>query len=384
MVRASCIPSAARGPRAPVVNRDTRIPRPSRTCSPPLHFLHDPAGLPEMERAAARVQRAVGPETILIHGDYDVDGVSGTVLLVRLARTLGAKVEWHIPPHQGRLLLRGPQRRQGQGGRATLGQLDNGTSAVEPISALAEAGVDVIVTDHHEPPDGELPPTHALVNPKLPATTILPRALRKRGRLQARVAVCQRISGSDKVRPDLRAYLLEALGHVAVATIRDVVLLIGENRVLFTSACAPPRRSGAWDAGAARAHGSRRPRPDARGHRLPDRPAHQRQRTHGQRGAAVECMLGRRPGGRRCAEPSSCSTTAPRGRARGAQERPRSGEQAKDDGIPWSAATAGIRASGSWPRACGQVRQASLDRHRRARRGERRARPSTASACSTS
>ncbi|MEC8512631.1 MAG: single-stranded-DNA-specific exonuclease RecJ [Planctomycetota bacterium] len=220
-----------------VVNRGHEDPKAVQDLlTPSLHFLHDPAGLPEMERAAARVQRAVeSGETILIHGDYDVDGVSGTVLLVRLARTLGAKVEWHIPhrTRDGYSFGDHSVAKAEEVGATLVISVDNGTSAVEPVSALAEAGVDVIVTDHHEPPDGELPPTHALVNPKLPGHDYPFRELCGSAvAFKLAWAVCQRISGSDKVRPDLRAYLLEALGYVAVATICDVVPLIGENRVL--------------------------------------------------------------------------------------------------------------------------------------------------------
>ena len=220
-----------------VVNRGHEDPKAVQDLlTPSLHFLHDPAGLPEMERAAARVQRAVeSGETILIHGDYDVDGVSGTVLLVRLAQTLGAKVEWHIPhrTRDGYSFGDHSVAKAKEVGATLVISVDNGTSAVEPIAALAEAGVDVIVTDHHEPPDGELPPTHALVNPKLPGHDYPFRELCGSAvAFKLAWAVCQRISGSDKVRPDLRAYLLEALGYVAVATICDVVPLIGENRVL--------------------------------------------------------------------------------------------------------------------------------------------------------
>ncbi|MGD2018666.1 MAG: single-stranded-DNA-specific exonuclease RecJ, partial [Planctomycetota bacterium] len=82
-----------------LVNRGHGTPAAAATqLAPSLHALHDPAGLPEMEQAAARLEQAVAAgETVLIHGDYDVDGVSGTVLLVRFLRHLGARVEWHIP-----------------------------------------------------------------------------------------------------------------------------------------------------------------------------------------------------------------------------------------------------------------------------------------------
>ena len=220
-----------------LVNRGHGTPEEAATLlSPTLHALHDPAGLPEMERAAARLERAVADgETVLIHGDYDVDGVSGTVLLVRFLQHLGARVEWHIPhrTRDGYSFGDHSVAKARETGATLVISVDNGTSAVEPISELRDAGVDVIVTDHHEPPQGALPPTFALVNPKLPTSEYPFRELCGSAvAFKLAWAVCQRMSGGDRVRPDLRQFLLEALGYVAVATICDVVPLVGENRVL--------------------------------------------------------------------------------------------------------------------------------------------------------
>lgn len=220
-----------------VVNRGHSDPRAVQDLlTPSLLALHDPAGLPSMERAAERFHRAVvNGETILVHGDYDVDGVSGTVLLVRLARTLGANVEWHIPhrTRDGYSFGDHSVERARAVGAGLVVSVDNGTSAVEPIARLAAEGIDVIVTDHHEPPEGDLPPALALVNPKLDGHDYPFRELCGSAvAFKLAWAVCQRVSGSERVRPDLRAFLLEALGYVAVATVCDVVPLVGENRVL--------------------------------------------------------------------------------------------------------------------------------------------------------
>lgn len=220
-----------------VVNRGHTDPKAVQDLlTPSLHFLHDPAGLPQMAEAAERFHRAVEDgETILIHGDYDVDGVSGTVLLVRLAEALGAKAEWHIPhrTRDGYSFGDHSVAKAKEVGASLVVSVDNGTSAFEPITQLSDQGIDVIVTDHHEPPDGDLPPTFALVNPKLPGHDYPFRELCGSAvAFKLAWSVCQRVSGSDKVRPDLRAFLLEALGYVAVATICDVVPLVGENRVL--------------------------------------------------------------------------------------------------------------------------------------------------------
>ncbi|MFT5731852.1 MAG: single-stranded-DNA-specific exonuclease [Planctomycetota bacterium] len=204
--------------------------------APTLHGLNDPASLPDMAIAAERLERAAaGGETILIHGDYDVDGVSGTVLLVRFLRHLGAKVEWHIPHRTRDGYSFGDHSvvKAREVGASLVISVDNGTSANEPIATLVAEGVDVIVTDHHEPPAGELPPALALVNPKLPHSKYPFRELCGSAvAFKLAWAVCQRMSGEERVRPDLRKFLLEALGYVAIATICDVVPLIGENRIL--------------------------------------------------------------------------------------------------------------------------------------------------------
>jgi len=203
---------------------------------PDLKRLHDPALLPDMAKAAQRVARAIRDrEPILVHGDYDVDGVTGTTLLVRLLRTLGADVHWHIPNRFTDGYSFGAHtlvRAKATGAKLVI-SVDNGTSAVETIAELAEMGVDTIVTDHHEPPHGALPAAVAIVNPKLHDATYPFRELCG-GAVAFKLAwgVCQEISGAARVRDDLRDFLVEAMGYVAIATVADVVPLVGENRIL--------------------------------------------------------------------------------------------------------------------------------------------------------
>jgi single-stranded-DNA-specific exonuclease len=111
--------------------------------------------------------------------------------------------------------------------------VDNGTSAVDTIRELRANGVDTIVTDHHEPPPGELPPAVAIVNPKLAGSTYPFRDLCG-GAVAFKLAwgLCQEISGASKVREELREFLVEAMGYVAIATVCDVVPLVDENRCL--------------------------------------------------------------------------------------------------------------------------------------------------------
>jgi len=209
---------------------------------PRLSALHDPGLLPGMAEATQRILRAIEKrETILVHGDYDVDGVTGTTLLVRLFRRLGAKVEWHIPNRFTDGYAFGPHsiERARSAGATLVISVDNGTSSRETIAELLDLGIDTIVTDHHEPPraaDGsaaELPPAVAIVNPKLESSRYPFRELCG-GAVAFKLAwgLCQAITGGSRVREDLRESLVEAMGFVAIATVCDVVPLVDENRIL--------------------------------------------------------------------------------------------------------------------------------------------------------
>jgi single-stranded-DNA-specific exonuclease len=203
---------------------------------PRLAALHDPALLPDMSAATRRIARAIADgETILVHGDYDVDGVTGTTLLMRLFEKLGARARWHIPNRFTDGYSFGAHsvaRAEDVGARLVI-SVDNGTSAVDTITELARHGIDTIVTDHHEPPPGALPPAVAIVNPKLAGSTYPFRELCG-GAVAFKLAwgVCQELSGGGRVREELREYLVEAMAYVAIATVCDVVPLVDENRVL--------------------------------------------------------------------------------------------------------------------------------------------------------
>lgn len=201
-----------------------------------LHALHDPAELPGMERASERIALAIERgETILVHGDYDVDGVTGTVLLMRLFRLLGARAQWHIPHRltDGYSFGAHSVERARSSGAKLVISVDNGTSAAATIAELAAAGVDTIVTDHHEPPLGALPEAVAIVNPKLASSRYPFRELCGAGvAFKLAWGVAQRISGARRVRDDLKRFLSDAMAYVAIATVCDVVPLVLENRVL--------------------------------------------------------------------------------------------------------------------------------------------------------
>jgi len=207
-----------------------------RHLTPRMTDLHDPSLLPGMQAATERILRAVRDnETILVHGDYDVDGVTGTTLLMKLFEEIGAKACWHIPNRftDGYSFGAHSIARAEDVGATLVISVDNGTSATETIRELKEHGIDTIVTDHHEPPLGELPPAIAIVNPKLVDSTYPFRELCG-GAVAFKLAwgVCQALSGETRLPDKLRTFLLEAMAYVAIATVCDVVPLVDENRVL--------------------------------------------------------------------------------------------------------------------------------------------------------
>jgi len=197
--------------------------------------LHDPFLLPGMKAATERLARAIRDgETILVHGDYDVDGVTGTALLMRMLRLVGARAEWHIPNRLVDGYSFGEHsitRAEATGAKVVI-SVDNGTSAHDVIARLKERGIDTVVTDHHEASPGPLPDAVAIVNPKLPGSTYPWRELCG-GAVAFKLAwgLAQELSGQTRVGPEMKAFLFDAMAYVAVATVCDVVPLVDENRV---------------------------------------------------------------------------------------------------------------------------------------------------------
>src|SRR3954467_12071310 len=130
-------------------------------------FMPDPSIFRDMDSAAARLADAIeGGEAITIFGDYDVDGATSAALLVRLLRSLGADPRAYIPDRlmegygpSGEALV----RLEGEGARLIV-TVDCGAQAFEALAMAREAGVDVVVVDHHKCASA-LPAAHALVNP---------------------------------------------------------------------------------------------------------------------------------------------------------------------------------------------------------------------------
>jgi single-stranded-DNA-specific exonuclease len=207
-----------------------------RFLAPRLSDLPDPFGMKGMEAAVARIVRAVeAGERIACYGDYDVDGVTSTVLLAGFLRAAGGDAVTYTP-HR---LVEGyglnavaVGRLAGQGVRLIV-TLDCGITSVPEVQEAALLGLDVVVVDHHTAPV-ELPAAAAILNPHQPGcgypskhlaavgvTFCLALALRRRLRERGRF-------GEARPEPNLR----EALDLVALGTIADVVPLVEVNRIL--------------------------------------------------------------------------------------------------------------------------------------------------------
>src|SRR5262245_7886518 len=137
--------------------------------NPSLDHLHDPFLLPDVEAACERLKQALHTkEKILVHGDYDGDGVTSAALWTRCLRSLGGNVDVHVP-HRKRdgYDIRVPIIEQArQEGVSLIVTTDCGIQRVDEVDHARQYGIDVLITDHHTPnADGSLPKAVAVVNP---------------------------------------------------------------------------------------------------------------------------------------------------------------------------------------------------------------------------
>jgi single-stranded-DNA-specific exonuclease len=199
-----------------------------------LPDLHDPFLLAEMPQAVERVCRAIRDcENILIYGDNDVDGMTGTALLTEFLQYVGANVFYYVsnrgPVRQSLIVEALEYALKNQ--CKLLITVDCGITAAVEIAKVVENGVDVIVTDHHEPTD-KIPHCVATLNPKLVNNSYPNRDLTGVGvAFKLAHAVTNQLVAEGKIAPkkvDLKRYL----DLVALGTISDMGSLLGENRIL--------------------------------------------------------------------------------------------------------------------------------------------------------
>lgn len=200
----------------------TEVSQANRFLHPALADLHDPFLMDGMDKATERIRRALaGKESILIYGDYDADGVSSTSLLLKVFRYLGASVDYYIPHRfrEGYGIHKEALRWAKEQGFHLVISVDTGISAIEEAKYAKELGLDLIITDHHEPQE-ILPDALAVINPKKPGCSYPFKML-------AGVGVAFKLATAL-----LNRVPQEWLDIVALGTIADLVPLVDENRIL--------------------------------------------------------------------------------------------------------------------------------------------------------
>ena len=195
---------------------------------PQLSQQHDPFLFPDMEKAVERVLAAIERhERITIYGDYDVDGTTATPLLYLGLQRLGASIDFYIPHRMidGYGLSFGSLDQIKDGGTGLIISVDCGVNALEEIAAINAMGMEIVITDHHNPKE-ELPQAVAIINPKLPDCPYpFPHLAGVGVAYKLLMAIYRRLG----IESDENT--LKYMDLVAVGTIADIVSLTGENRI---------------------------------------------------------------------------------------------------------------------------------------------------------
>lgn len=194
-----------------------------------LEGIHDPFLLKDMDRAVAAIRRAIDEkQRIAVYGDYDVDGVTATCVMIRYLEKMGADCTYYIPDRlgEGYGLNTGAIRTLYDEGCRLLITVDSGITAEEEALFARELGLTLIITDHHECKEA-LPEAEAVVNPRRPDSEYPFREL-------AGVGVAFKLVCALEQHRPIQSLLEEYADVVAVGTIADVMPLVGENRVIVS------------------------------------------------------------------------------------------------------------------------------------------------------
>ncbi len=209
------------------------IERASAFLRPGLEDLHDPFLFKDMDKAVRRVEQALAKgEGIAVWGDYDVDGTSSAALIYLFFKSIGHEILTYIPERKSEgygLNIEGLKGLGAKGVKVVI-TVDCGTSNHEEIIAAAELGIDIIVTDHHEPTSRALP-AYAFINPRQDGCAFPFKSLAGVGvafnfimALRSRLRESGLIAGKG---PNLKRFF----DLVAIGTVSDMVPLIDENRI---------------------------------------------------------------------------------------------------------------------------------------------------------
>jgi len=208
--------------------------------NPTLAGLHNPSLIPDLDKAAQRILSAIeNNEPITIFGDYDVDGITASAILYHMLDAIAPEtiINTYIPHRldEGYGLNDSAIQSLAESGSKVIITVDCGITSTSPARLAKELGVDLIITDHHNPPADldDMPDAYAVVHPRRPDSTYPFGDLCGAGvayKLAWRIATLH--CNSETVTPQLRTTLIDLLTLAALGTIADVVPLIDENRVI--------------------------------------------------------------------------------------------------------------------------------------------------------
>ncbi len=213
-----------------LINRGYADERAARIfLSPTYDQLHEPYAMLGMKEAVARLKRALeAHEPVLIYGDYDVDGTTGTAVLLRALKLLGANVGFHIPHRftEGYGIQQAALEKALADGYKLVVSIDCGIRAHEPLYWARDKDLDVIITDHHLPDEKEgAPPAFAVLNPNQFGCEYPDKNLAGVGVAFKLVHALFREYGREAQVPAF-------MKVVAIGTVADVAKLVGENRTI--------------------------------------------------------------------------------------------------------------------------------------------------------
>ena len=215
-----------------LINRGYADERAARLfLSPSYDQLHEPNLMLGMNEAVARLKQAIEThEPVLIYGDYDVDGTTGTAILLRALKLLGARAGFHIPHRftEGYGIQQPALERAVAEGYKLVVSVDCGIRAHEPLYWARDHGLDVIITDHHLPDETEgAPPAFAVLNPNQAGCMYPDKNL-------AGVGVAFKLVHALFREYEREAQVAAFMKVVAIGTVADVAKLVGENRTIVS------------------------------------------------------------------------------------------------------------------------------------------------------
>ena len=209
-----------------LINRGIETAVEARTyLYPTFDELHSPFKLADMDKAVDRIHTAISRgEKICVYGDYDIDGTTATALLLHTFREIDVPADYYIPSRfdEGYGLSEGTIKKIHKENKAQLIiTVDCGINSVNEVALANQLGIDVIITDHHQP-EAEQPPAYALISPKVPGNAYPYTEL-------AGVGLAFKLAQG---LIDNRVFLESLLDLVALGTVGDMASLTGENRIL--------------------------------------------------------------------------------------------------------------------------------------------------------